>query len=66
MALRRNATSRWHREVPGARWFKADLHIHTIDVTSSGALLNHMTIAQVRPGANPRARNWRGHLTVRL
>lgn len=27
----RNADSRWHQEVPGARWFKADLHLHTID-----------------------------------
>lgn len=23
--------SRWHYEVPGARWFKADLHLHTLD-----------------------------------
>ena len=21
----------WHREVPGTRWFRADLHLHTID-----------------------------------
>lgn len=26
----------WHREVPGARWFKTDLHIHTIDDRSGG------------------------------
>ena len=31
MAFRRNDTSGWHRAVPGARWFKADLHVHTID-----------------------------------
>ena len=28
-----------------------------VDVTSPGALPNHMTVAQVRAGANPRARN---------
>lgn len=27
----RNISVRWHEEVPGARWFKADLHIHTLD-----------------------------------
>ena len=27
----RNNTEYWHREVPGARWFKTDLHVHTID-----------------------------------
>jgi hypothetical protein len=21
----------WHKEVPGARWFRADLHLHTLD-----------------------------------
>ncbi len=29
--FRRRDVDRWHREVPGARWFKADLHIHTLD-----------------------------------
>jgi len=24
-------TSRWQSEVPGTRWFRADLHIHTLD-----------------------------------
>ena len=28
--VRQNA-GKWHDEVPGARWFKADLHIHTLD-----------------------------------
>ena len=27
----RNAAGGWQEEVPGARWFKADLHLHTID-----------------------------------
>lgn len=27
----RKQTSRWHKEVPGSRWFKADLHVHTVD-----------------------------------
>ena len=31
MPFQRNAAQHWHRVVPGARWFKADLHIHTID-----------------------------------
>jgi len=22
---------RWHYEVPGTRWFRADLHLHTLD-----------------------------------
>ena len=33
--VRKNA-DKWHREVPGARWFKADLHIHTIDDLPGG------------------------------
>ena len=31
MAFTREKADSWHQEVPGARWFKADLHIHTID-----------------------------------
>ena len=31
MTFTRREADNWHREVPGARWFKADLHIHTID-----------------------------------
>lgn len=27
----RQASGRWHAEVPGTRWFRADLHLHTID-----------------------------------
>ena len=29
--FKRNHVDVWHREVPGARWFKADLHVHTLD-----------------------------------
>ena len=38
---------------------KAFLEVFTdrVDVTSPGALPNHMTVEQVRAGANPRARN---------
>jgi hypothetical protein len=25
------STERWHDEVPGTRWFRADLHLHTLD-----------------------------------
>ena len=32
----RRKSDHWHREVPGARWFKADLHIHTIDDIPGG------------------------------
>ena len=32
----RNKTDSWHREVPGARWFKTDLHVHTIDDLPGG------------------------------
>lgn len=31
MTFTRQKAGNWQREVPGARWFKADLHIHTID-----------------------------------
>ena len=31
MTFRRNEAPNWRSEVPGARWFKADLHVHTID-----------------------------------
>ena len=31
MAFVRPDAARWNRDVPGARWFKADLHLHTID-----------------------------------
>ena len=31
MTFTRQEADNWHQEVPGARWFKADLHTHTID-----------------------------------
>ena len=31
MTFERQATEKWRDEVPGARWFKADLQVHTID-----------------------------------
>ena len=31
MSFERMSADTWQRDVPGARWFKADLHIHTID-----------------------------------
>ncbi len=31
MAFVRQQTDSWQRKVPGVRWFKADLHTHTID-----------------------------------
>lgn len=31
LEFKRQEAENWKRRVPGARWFKADLHIHTID-----------------------------------
>ena len=31
MIFARQAANNWHSQVPGARWFKADLHTHTMD-----------------------------------
>jgi hypothetical protein len=36
MAMVRRQADSWHREVPGARWFKADLRTHTIDDAPGG------------------------------
>src|ERR1700690_1966297 len=29
---------KWHDEVPGTRWFRADLHVHTLDDVGGGNL----------------------------
>lgn len=31
MTFVRNPSARWHDEVPGSRWLRADLHVHTLD-----------------------------------
>ena len=36
MGFERRQADNWRRNVPGARWFKADLHIHTIDDAPGG------------------------------
>lgn len=36
MTFARQIADNWHREVPGSRWFKADLHIHTVDDLPGG------------------------------
>ena len=36
MNFERQESSQWHKEVPGSRWFRADLHVHTIDDLSGG------------------------------
>ena len=36
MTFTRREANNWAREVPGARWLKADLHIHTIDDLPGG------------------------------
>ncbi|WP_419943822.1 AAA family ATPase [Candidatus Poriferisodalis sp.] len=38
MGFVREQADNWRRDVPGARWFKADLHIHTIDDAPGGAV----------------------------
>ena len=47
-----------HRDyaITGSQSF-LEVFASRVDVTSPGALPNHMTVAQVRAGANPRARN---------
>ena len=36
MSFERQTTGKWRHEIPGARWFKADLHVHTIDDFAGG------------------------------
>lgn len=36
MMFTRQIADSWHGEVPGSRWFKADLHIHTVDDLPGG------------------------------
>ncbi|MCY4165844.1 MAG: AAA family ATPase [Gammaproteobacteria bacterium] len=36
MSFERQPTDKWWREIPGARWFKTDLHVHTIDDIPGG------------------------------
>ena len=36
MSFERRPAHEWQRAVPGARWFKADLHIHTVDDHAGG------------------------------
>ena len=36
MSFKRNTTTTWRDDVPGTRWFKSDLHIHTIDDIPGG------------------------------
>lgn len=31
---------RWHEDVPGSRWFRADLHLHTLDDAAGNATWN--------------------------
>lgn len=36
MAFARKNTGKWREDIPGARWYKADLHIHTVDDLQGG------------------------------
>ena len=36
MSFGRQPADEWQKAVPGARWFKADLHIHTVDDHAGG------------------------------
>lgn len=35
-AFTRTNVTKWHDEVPGTRWFRADLHLHTLDDALGG------------------------------
>ncbi len=35
-AFNRIVVHKWHDEVPGTRWFRADLHLHTLDDAAGG------------------------------
>jgi len=35
-AFTRKLVTKWHDEVPGTRWFRADLHLHTLDDAVGG------------------------------
>ncbi len=39
MTFSRRSADIWQRDIPGARWFKADLHVHTIDDHPGGRAL---------------------------
>lgn len=41
MTFARKPATTFHKEVPGARWFKADLHVHTIDDHMGGKAKLH-------------------------
>ena len=36
MTFARQEANSWAHDVPGARWLKADLHIHTVDDLPGG------------------------------
>lgn len=38
MKFVRQSAKRWHEDVPGSRWFKADVHVHTIDDLPGGGV----------------------------
>ena len=38
MPFSRLPSARWHEDVPGARWFRADLHVHTLDDHPGGRI----------------------------
>ena len=38
MSFHRQVAKTWQDDVPGARWFKSDLHIHTIDDAPGGRM----------------------------
>ncbi len=38
MSFQRQGTDFWKEDIPGARWFKSDLHVHTIEDSPSSRL----------------------------
>lgn len=45
MTFARKTAKTFHKNVPGARWFKADLHVHTIDDHMGGKAKLHVSNA---------------------
>lgn len=51
MTFQRQPSGRWHAEVPGARWFRADLHVHTVDDHPGGRAKVPAALSGMNPAA---------------
>jgi hypothetical protein len=48
----RTNVSKWHDEVPGTRWFRADLHLHTLDDATGGNITWQIPPEVVKPDSD--------------